>query len=311
MADLQENVHIIPLGHEYDRAIAPFRKRTVDRVYILSITQRTGKYEDKMVERQEYFNKRVIEFFEEKKIQWKYVEVELFDLLEVMKQISAIIKAEQTKGNKVQINMSACGRKTSIGVALVGMVHGADVYYVSAEDYSLTEQEFREHGLSICKEGKTFRFENFMLELPNDVSKKILVELYDKNQSDKNQGIEDQGMLSTKIRDHLHKINVEGFEIKLSDVDPRLRTIKNIDGTPLCKFDGTPIRRSDSLVFEVNKRDETIAQNIRLETKYLRGLFDSGYIRREKVGQNKKIYITDSGKYVACMSGFIETVSFK
>ena len=292
METLQENVHIIPLGHEYDRAISPFRKRSVDRVYILSITERTGKYADKMVMRQEFFNKKVIEFFKsEKKLDKsnvKYLEVQLFDLLEVMTQISAIIKDEQRKGNKVQINMSACGRKTSIGVALAGMVHGADVYYVSAEDYSLTEKEFWEHGLSICEEGKIFKFENFVLQMPIDVSKKILVELYKKNQSDYKRGIEDKGLLSTDIRDYLHNEKVEGFEIKLGDVDKHVRTIENPDGS------------------SVNKRDVTIAQNIRLETKYLRGLLDSGYIRREKVGQNKKIYITESGKYVACISGFIE-----
>ena len=81
MASLQENVHIIPLGHEYDRAVAPFRKHSVDRVYILSITEKTGKYAEIMVSRQEYFNKKVIEFFKNKNVDVKYLEVQLFDLL--------------------------------------------------------------------------------------------------------------------------------------------------------------------------------------------------------------------------------------
>jgi hypothetical protein len=298
MAALQENVHIIPLGHEYDRAIAPFRKLSVDRVYILSITERTGKYAEKMVERQEFFNKKVIEFFKNKNIDVKYFEVQLFDLLEVMTRISVIIKDEQKKGNKVQINMSACGRKTSIGVALAGMVHGADVYYVSAEDYSLTEEEFWEHGLSKCEEGKTFRFENFVLKLPIDVSKKILVKLYKEKMNKEKMNKEDRGVPSTEIRDYLHEENVEGFEIKLAGVPKNKKVLENPDGTPMLKPDG-------SLVY---KRDETIAQNIRLETKYLRELQESGYIRREKVGREYKISITESGKYVACISGLIRII---
>ena len=299
MTTLQENVHIIPLGHEYDRAIAPFKKLSVDRVYILSITQRTGKYAKKMVDRQEYFNKKVIEFFQKKigdNENVQYREVELFDLHKVMTELSAIIKAE--KGNRVQINMSACGRKTSIGVALAGMAHGADVYYVSAEDYSLTEKEFWEHGLSKCEEGKVFKFENFKFGLPDDDSRKILVKLYREKFEKKRERIP-----STEIRDFLHDKKVEGFEIKLAGIDKSTKTIQNDDGTPLLNFSGAPhLNRDRKIVYRRDKRDETIAQNIKLETKYLRELEKDGYIKREKVGREYRISITDSGEYVACIS---------
>lgn len=277
MAALQESVHIIPLGHEYDRAIAPFRKHSVDRVYILSITKNTGKYEDVMVDRQVHFTEKVLEFFKGKNTEVITREVQLFDLLEVMKQISAIIKNEQAKGNKVQINMSACGRKTSIGAALVGMVHGADVYYVSAETYSLTYDDFEEHGLSICEKGETFRFENFEFVLPDEVSQKILVKLFKEN----------RGVPSTELRDFLHDVGVEGFEIKLSDISKATKVIKKPDGKA------------------VNKRDVIIGQNIRLEKKYLGNLEVSGYIQRKRSGRNNIITITESGKYVACIGGHL------
>lgn len=302
MSKLTENVHIIPLGHEYDRAIAPFKKLSVDRVYILSITERTGQYKEKMVKRQEYFNKKVIEFFR-KKIKNKddviYLEVELFDLHKVMTLISAIIKDEQEdKKNRVQINMSACGRKTSIGVAIAGMVHGADVYYVSAEDYSLTEKEFWEHGLSICEEGKTFRFENFNFKLPEKDSQKILVKLYKEKWENKRDRIP-----STEIRDFLHEKKVEGFEIKLAGVPKNKKTIENPDGTPLLNYDGKPLRNRDGTpIYQRDKRDETIAQHIKLETQHLRKLENDGYIKREQVGREYRNSITESGEYVACIS---------
>jgi len=281
MGTLQESVHIIPLGHEYDRAVAPFKKYSVDRVYLLSITKNTGKYEDVMVSRQVHFTNKVIAYFEnERKIKPIVLEVELFDLFEVMKQISAIIKDEQAKGNKVQINISACGRKTSIGAALAGMVHGADVYYVSAETYSLDYDTFEEHGLSICEKGGTFRFENFEFDLPDDVSQKILVKLYQENVHQENENVR-----STDLRDYLHHENVEGFENNLADSGNATKNILKSDGKPL------------------DKRKESIRQNIKLEKKYLGPLEASGYIKRTRSGRNNIITITESGKYVACIVG--------
>ncbi len=277
MAALQESVHIIPLGHEYDRAIAPFRKHSVDRVYILSITKNTGKYEDEMVSRQVHFTDKVIEFFKSKNTEVITREVQIFDLLEVMKQISAIINDEQAKSNKVQINMSACGRKTSIGAALAGMVHGADVYYVSAENYSLEYNDFWEHGMSICEKGETFRFENFKFVLPDEISQKILVKIFKEN----------RGVPSIELRDFLHEIRVEGFDIKLADIPKATKIIKMPNGK------------------SVNKRDIVIGQNIRLEKKYLGNLESSGYIQRKRSGRNNIFTITESGKYVACISGLL------
>ena len=277
MAALQENVHIIPLGHEYDRAVTPFKKHSVDRVYLLSITKNTGKYEEVMISRQLHFTNKVIEFFKSKNTEVISREVQLFDLLEVMKQISAIIKAEQAKGHKVHINMSACGRKTSIGAALAGMANRADVYYVSAETYSLDYDSFKEHGLSICEEGETFRFENFEFDLPNVVCQKILVKLYQEN----------RGVLTTKLREFLHNEGTEGFELNVASIPKATKVIEKVDGKI------------------INKRDEVIAQSIKLEKKYLGPLETSGYIRRERSGKNNIIFITESGKYVACITGMV------
>lgn len=279
MAGLQEIVHIIPLGHEYDRAVAPFKKHSVDRVYILSVTKNTGNYADVMLERQIYFTGKVLRFFEKRKIETVQVEVELFDILEVMRHISDIIKKEHGKGNSVHLNVSACGRKTAIGAALAGMANGATVYYVSAETYALDYHSFEEHGLSICESGNTFAFENFEFDLPNSVSQKILIKLYQEN----------RGLRTTSIREFLHTEGVEGFEI-------------NVDAIPSASKE---VFKKDSSDKSVSKREESIAQAIKLEKKYLGPLERSGYIRKERSGRNNIIYITESGNYVACINGMI------
>ena len=281
MTSLPDNVHIIPLGHEYDRAIAPFRKKSVDRIYILSVTKNTGTYEDEMVNRQVHFTKKVQDFFKKKNAEVISLEVHLFDLLEVMKVITAIIRDEQKKGNDVSINMSACGRKTSIGAALAGMAHGVNVYYVSAETYALDYATFWDHGLSICEKGDTFKFENFEFDLPDKISQMILVKLFREN----------RGIRSTEIRDFLNEQGVEGFEIRLADVEKASKSVKPPNREP------------------VDKRSESITQNIRLEKKYLGRLESSKYIRREKSGKNNILYLTDAGKYIACITGDVELPS--
>ena len=61
MEELQQTVDIVPLGHEYDRAIAPFRIRKVDRVHLLTIQAHDG-HDPAMFEKQRHFNRKVEAF---------------------------------------------------------------------------------------------------------------------------------------------------------------------------------------------------------------------------------------------------------
>lgn len=172
MQPLQEIVHIIPLGHEFDRAIKPFEDSKPNRIHLLSISN-TPKYSEEMLERQSYFTSKVSTFLNEKGIHVVHHDVDLFDILEVMKHVSNIIVQEKSNGNLVLVNMSACGRLTSIGATLAAMAHDVTVYYVSADDYSLNVDDFNDHGLSICSINKTIRFENFEFNLPDKISTSI------------------------------------------------------------------------------------------------------------------------------------------
>ena len=269
MAQIEEVVHIIPLGHEYDRAIRPFETRTADRIYVLTVTDRQ-KYAADMIERQEYFTKKVVNFLKSKHYQVITKDVDLFDILEVMKNVANIILHEKNLGNKVHVNMSACGRLTSVGATLAGMAQGANVYYVSAGDYALDKTTYLEHGLSVCSKSTPFRFENFQLAQPDYISKKILVELYS----------QPNGMNTRDIRKMLRESDVEGFK---SDTDSEVFRHMAYN----------------------EKRLEQIKQLMKLEKRYLQGLERNGYISRIRSGRNNIISITDSGRYIACISGLI------
>ena len=269
MPSIQEVVHIIPLGHEYDRAIKPFEKRKADRVYILAIID-WRNFKKEMMEQQEYFRNKVIQYLEKKDIQVILRDVDLFNLLDVMHNISSIIVHEQNAGNIVNVNMSACGRLTSIGATLAGMSRGASVYYVSADGYSHAVDEYNEHGLSICNRDRIFMFENFRFDEPDAASTRILVELCHKP----------SGMNTKDLRSILRNMNVPGFDI---DTDQPVKHLKN-----------------------ENKRLESTKQLMKLEKRYLQPLERSGYISRVKSGRNNIISITEAGKYIANISGLLE-----
>lgn len=176
MPGLSEDVHIIPLGHEVDRALAPFDRQRPVRVYLLTLLE-TDRYDPGLHAKQRMFTDRVASELETLGIQVVPVQTDLFDLLDVITVTAGVIVVEQALGNRVSVNMSAAGRLTSVGVTLAGMVHGVQVYYVPANRYPETEEDRREHGLSICVTSRISPLANFKFSLPDAASMALLVDL--------------------------------------------------------------------------------------------------------------------------------------
>ena len=174
--DFGDNIHIIPLGFEIDRAVKPFEKFKADKVYIL--TTLNSKYPEEMNKKQRYYNEAVENGLKEKGIKVEVeTDVDIFDILQVMKRVSQLVKLEKNNGNDVFVNMSAAGRLTSLGASLAAMAHGAKVYYVSADGYPSTPEEEKKHGLSICDKLNLKHLQNFQIELPDSMGRIVLVNL--------------------------------------------------------------------------------------------------------------------------------------
>jgi len=203
MKRIEEIVHIIPLGHEIDRAVKPFEKYKTNKVYILAVTETFGKYSREMIEKQKYYLEKVITRLREKRIKVEYRNIDMFDMLELLKNLSQIILEEKSKGNRVYINISSAGRLTSAAATLVAMAHGVKAYYVPADRYSESPQNKKKHGLSICGESPEIQvIETFPLQLPKEDGIKVLVKLCR----------EMNGIKTTEIAEYLGSENVEGFE---------------------------------------------------------------------------------------------------
>lgn len=268
MNGIEEIVHIIPLGHEVDRVVKPFERLKANRVHLLTIVEAKKskiKYSREMVDKQEHFLALVKKNLEEKDIEVKCTHVDLFDVLEVMKKVSEIAQREKLGNNIVYVNISGAGKLASIGATLAAMVHGARVYYVVADRYSKKEEEEFLHGLSICEKLNVMFLENFQLQLPDENSQKVLVSLCKS----------EKGMKTKEILDLLRASETEGFEKDYT------------------KLVGEEKRRTQQKYL------------IRLNKGILEKLEKGGYIIREKLGRYNTIKITESGKYVAHVSGLL------
>ena len=227
MVAIEQSIHIIPLGHEIDRAIAPFEKAKADKVYLLS---NFGEMTP-MGEEQDYYTHEVITRLKALDIKVECVETDLFDLLDIICKTAIIIRKEKDRGNRVNVNMSSAGRLTSVGVTLAAMAHDVHVYYVKSDAYPEGHEERLAHGLSICSSGNITRLVNFKFLLPDETGIQILVGLCDALKPDSNRD----------ILNMLQETGVPGFEVLYDEVTREKR--RAVQSRQLMRLDKTILTR--------------------------------------------------------------------
>ncbi len=255
-----EIIHIIPLEEEVDRAVRAFEVNggfKANRVYLLAWL---GGVQSSSSVEPEFYPKIVMRRLEALGIEVQLVHTNIYNLLEVIREVSKIVRLEREKGNTVYVNMSAGGPFVSVGTAIATMVQDARLYYVRAARYSETVQERRSHGNAIVTQPQVHFIENFNIQLPDQRGQLLLVELYKRG-----------SMRTGELLEFLYREGVEGFEDDPSGLD----------------------------------RSEKITLLMRLNKGITGKLETAGYISKEKRGRENLFNITDSGKYVACVSGLL------
>ncbi len=280
MAGMEKIVHIIPLGHEYDRAVKPFEDSNADRVYILT-RWRDPSAAMKMVDDQRYYANKVRDTLLKRGIDVRCESVNLFDFFDVTKSISKIIVREKAEGNRIQMNMSAAGRLTSVAATLVGMHHDVRVYYVHADDYPDEPDERQEHGLSVCDSNKITYLTNLKFDMPDPIGMYILAFLCGKEKK----------VNTRDLLGKLQELQVAGFQELFCDDIKLVNSDKRKDNQNRGLF---------------VKRTLQSRQLMKLNKTILDKLEKKGYIQREKIGRNLYISNTDTGKYVAYLSGLVD-----
>lgn len=260
------SVHIIPLGYEIDRAIRPFDSENADRVYLLTMKQ-MEKYntpeEIQMTARERYYENRVSDILIKKGIQVKTIQIDMFNTLEVMKEVASIIAHEKELNSIIKVNMSACGKITAFATTLAAMAHNVSLYYVRADKYADSTDEVECHGLSICEQERIWNLEKIPLALPDKTKVTVLSLLAGKK----------EGLFTWEIVDHLIQSGEPGYDIPFREKHKdEMRTVQ--------------------------RRYHT-----RLNKSTLEPLIVSGHVTKKKVGRYHRITITKSGLYMAAVHG--------
>ncbi len=264
---MREIVHIIPLGHEIDRAVIPFEKLKANTVYLLTAFE-NGKYSPDMIRKQRYYWKCVCDKLEQKEIAVITVEVDIFKMLEVIKTVSGLVTKEKANGNTVKVNISAAGRLTSIGATLAAMANGAEAYYVKAKDYAENKRDKHIHGLSICPDPDEIEWlKPFGISLPPKAGLKVIAKLSEKPRE------------PARIKDLIEYLAKEGIEDYAEFLEIKSR-----------RFPRYHKQRA----------------SIKFNKGILRKLEEKGYISREKVGSEKRVKITETGMHIAAISGMMK-----
>jgi len=281
---IEEIVHIIPLGHEFERAIRPFDTAKANRVYLIvdsgaGSSNGTSDRDICMQKLQEHYTQMVFDYLlKEKQIEVIVRKTLTFDLTAFLKELSSIIYSELAKGSRVHINMSGSGRLAAVAAALAGMAHGIDVYYVHSERFAKDNGMFDETneryrcGVSICKNNAVTNFTNFQFVMANEVETLILQKLY----NEKNGG----GVSSSELVKVLEEHGVEGFE-RTQDEYNKVRKYQ-----------------------DKNTRNDMSRKLMRLNHSILKDMIeDKKYITKEKSGRKMRFIITPSGEYALHLSG--------
>ncbi|MHB1260181.1 MAG: HFX_2341 family transcriptional regulator domain-containing protein [Thermoplasmatota archaeon] len=135
-----EEVHIVPIGWELDRAVLPFlldlatsRRLVAHKVYLLVPNPMGGKgFDADAAKALEGVARVEIRAVERKDPAGRHIEFE-----KLVAEISSICAKEMAANNRVHINISAGSKIASFAAGLVGMAYDVDsIYYVEPDKYA-------------------------------------------------------------------------------------------------------------------------------------------------------------------------------
>jgi hypothetical protein len=117
-----EEVHVAPLGYEYDRIVDPVRKHEASVVYLLTADRaRLTAYQEALVEELDAGGRTV-----------RIRETDLGDLYDVLAVVTTVT-AEHAE-DIVRVNVSSGPKLAAVGAAIACMATDATPYYVHAEE---------------------------------------------------------------------------------------------------------------------------------------------------------------------------------
>lgn len=286
---LSKTVHIIPLGHERERATLPFLERTADLIYLVvdnGYPDENGNKNQMQLD-QETFTDLVVTDLTQMDLTVKIVHTDTFKLTTLINTLSKIIILEKDENSNIFMNMSASGRYASVAASIAGMAHDISLYYVHSNNFSENREQRMIHGVSICTSNKCDVDEvvNFRFEMPTAIELSILELLYDKSLNGY------QWATTKELADTLYH--------KYPDFE-EMPVFRGVDTSNMSAEEKNNRRKVQSKVL------------MKLNGSIMKKLIVKKYAERNDPGESGTRYkITPSGEYALHLSGFGEPIKIE
>lgn len=129
-------VHVAPLGYEYDRIVGPALAYEIDCIYLL-------EHDDPGRERPAYHDDLRAEL-EDAGIDVRSRTCDIMDIYDVLAVVTTL--AAEHPDDIVRVNVSSGSKLSAVGAAIACMATGATAYYVHPEGYAYGPEEKQSHG---------------------------------------------------------------------------------------------------------------------------------------------------------------------
>jgi hypothetical protein len=128
-----DEVHIAPLGYEYDRIVGPVEEYDVDVVYLLEHDDRVTapEYHDEVRDRVSDLGASL-----------RSRSVDLFDIYDVLGVVTTLVAEHDD--DIVRVNVSSGSKLSAVGATIACMCTDATAYYVHPEGYRYADREERQ-----------------------------------------------------------------------------------------------------------------------------------------------------------------------
>jgi hypothetical protein len=129
-----DEVHIAPLGHEYDRVLGPARRYGIDIIYLLEHDEPADDKPD--------YHEELKQVLAEEGTEVRSRTVDLLDIYDVLGIVTTLVS--EHADDIVRVNVASGSKLSAVGAAIACMVTEATAYYVHPEGYAHADRNERQ-----------------------------------------------------------------------------------------------------------------------------------------------------------------------
>jgi hypothetical protein len=129
-----DEVHIAPLGFEYDRILGPIREHGVDVLYLL-------EHDEPSAERPDYHDE-LKAALDDAGVDVRTRTVDLLDIYAVLGVVTTLVS--EHGDDIVRVNVASGSKLSAVGAAIACMATDATAYYVHPEGYTYEDHDERQ-----------------------------------------------------------------------------------------------------------------------------------------------------------------------